>query len=193
MGVLVENLLLLARLDQAPPLRREPIDLAELARGAAHDARAIGPGREVTVDAEGPVTVVGDPDQLRQLLSNLIGNAVIHTPAGTAIEIAVGHRGDRAWLSVRDHGPGLPDDAGEQLFERFWRGEAGRQRGPGGAGLGLPIVRAVATAHGGEAHAGNAPGGGARFTVSLPASARSASSQRTLSVLTYGSYLHRSD
>lgn len=192
MGVLVEDLLLLARLDQAPPPRRESVDLTELAQGAAHDARAIGPGREVTVRAEAPATVCGDPDQLRQLLSNLIGNAVIHSPAGTAIEIAVQQRGNLAWLSVRDHGPGLPDDAGDQLFERFWRGEAGRQRGPGGAGLGLAIVRAVAAAHGGEAHAGNAPGGGARFTVSLPASEPTAPSQQTLSVLTSDSYLHRS-
>ena len=192
MGVLVEDLLLLARLDERRAPRREPVDLAELAHAASHDARAIGPGREVTVRADDPVTVTGDPDQLRQLLSNLIGNAVIHTPAGTPIEIDVGRRGADARLSVRDHGQGLPDGASDQLFERFWRGEAGRQRGPGGAGLGLAIVRAIAGAHGGEAHAANAPGGGALFTVVLPASPSPASSQQTLSVLTSDSYLHRS-
>jgi two-component system OmpR family sensor kinase len=125
-------------------------------------------------------------------VSNLIGNAVIHTPAGTPIELDVERRGGDACMSVRDHGRGLPDGAGEQLFERFWRGEAGRQRGPGGAGLGLAIVRAIAGAHGGEAHAADAPGGGALFTVVLPVSASSASSQQTLSVLNDDSYLHRS-
>ena len=114
--------------------------------------------------------MLADPERLRQVLANLLRNASIHTPAGTRIELsACTTRTGACLLEVRDHGPGLPADAGDQVFERFWRTERGRTRGRGGAGLGLAIVKAIVTAHHGEVHAANAPGGGARFTVSLPA------------------------
>jgi two-component system, OmpR family, sensor kinase len=168
MGVLVENLLLLARLEELPEAPLVEVDLGELAEHAAQDTRAAAFDREVLLHAGGPVRVLGDPGQLRQVLSNLTRNAVIHTPPGTAIEITVASQGDRAVLEVRDHGAGLPPEAGDQLFERFWRTEGGRSRGPGGAGLGLAIVRAIVETHHGEVHAHNAAEGGAVFRVTLP-------------------------
>jgi len=168
MGVLVENLLLLARLDELPEIRLVPVDLRKLAEHAVQDTRAVAPDRDVRLTAGGPVTVLGDPAQLGQLLANLTRNAVIHTPAGTAIEVTVRDEGDRAVLEVRDHGPGLPADAPDRIFERFWRTEGGRTRGPGGSGLGLAIVKAIAQSHHGEVHAANAAEGGAVFRVTLP-------------------------
>jgi two-component system OmpR family sensor kinase len=112
--------------------------------------------------------VLADPEQLRQVLANLTRNAVMHTPADSPIEVSVSRERDEAVLEVRDHGPGLPDDAGDQVFDRFWRNEGGRSRGRGGAGLGLAIVRAVVEAHNGEVHAFNHADGGAVFRVTLP-------------------------
>jgi two-component system OmpR family sensor kinase len=167
MGVLVENLLLLARLDELPEMRLVPVDLRELAEHAVQDTRATAPEREVRLTAKDAVRVLADPEQLRQVLANLTRNAVIHTPAKTAIEISLRREGDRGVLEVRDHGPGLPRDAGEKVFDRFWRSEGGRSRGRGGSGLGLAIVKAIVQAHHGEVHAGNAAGGGAVFRVTL--------------------------
>jgi two-component system OmpR family sensor kinase len=168
MGVLVENLLLLARLDEMPEMRLVPVDVRELAEHAAQDTRAVAPEREIRLTANDAVRVLADPEQLRQVLVNLTRNAVIHTPAETAIEIAVRREGDRAVLEVRDHGPGLPAEAGDRVFDRFWRTEGGRSRGRGGSGLGLAIVKAIVQAHHGEVHAGDAPDGGAVFRVILP-------------------------
>lgn len=168
MGVLVEDLLLLAQLDQTSEMRHIPVDLAELADHAAADTRVVAPDRDVTVADDGSVFVLGDPDRLRQLLANLLRNAVIHTPAGSPVEISVRRARESALLEVRDHGPGLPPEAQDKVFERFWRTEGGRTRGPGGAGLGLTIVRAIVVAHGGEVRASNADGGGALFHVELP-------------------------
>jgi two-component system OmpR family sensor kinase len=197
MGVLVEDLLSLAALDQAPERPRVPVDLGELAAHAAEDTRVTAPDRSVRLSIEdAATTVTGDPDQLRQLLANLMRNAVIHTPAGTTIEITVRREGALAVLEVRDHGPGVPDDATDELFERFWRSEGGRSRGKGGAGLGLAIVKAIAVAHGGSVSAGNvadADGGGAVFQVSLPALPAADPSQENLSLLTSDSYLDHAD
>ena len=200
MGVLVEDLLSLAELDQAPERPRVPVDLGELAAHAVEDARVTAPDRSVRLSVDEPVaTVLGDPDQLGQLVANLMRNAVIHTPAGTTIEVDVRRQDGLALLEVRDHGPGVPDDAGDQLFERFWRNEGGRSRGKGGAGLGLAIVKAIALAHGGSVRADNAggregvEGGGAVFQVSLPALPAAEPSQESLSLLTSDSYLDHSD
>jgi two-component system OmpR family sensor kinase len=168
MGVLVENLLLLARLDELPEMRLAPLDLAALAEHAAQDAQAVAPERDIHVTADRAVWVLGDEQQLQQVLANLTRNALIHTPAEAAIEISLTRRGDRAVLAIRDHGPGLPAGSGDQVFERFWRTEGGRSRGRGGAGLGLAIVKAIVDAHHGAVHAGNAPDGGAVFEVTLP-------------------------
>jgi two-component system OmpR family sensor kinase len=169
MGVLVEDLLALARLDEVRERHREPVDLAALAGDAVADARAVAPERKISLQsANGAVTVDGDPAQLRQVLSNLLRNALVHTPAGTPIEVGVTANGADAVLAVRDHGPGLPTGDPAELFERFWRAEAGRGRGRAGAGLGLSIVAAIVSAHGGRARAADAEGGGARFEVTLP-------------------------
>lgn len=173
MGVLVEDLLLLARLDRMPSERRKTIDLTVLARHAVQDARAVAPGRSVTLESDGPCLVVADPDQLRQVLANLVRNAVIHTPAEAPVSVRVWSEEGVAWLEVRDHGPGLPVGAEGKVFERFWRTEQGRRRGPGGAGLGLAIVKAIVETHGGEVSAWNSEEGGAVFGVRLPATGRS--------------------
>jgi len=169
MGVLVEDLLALARLDEVRDAHREPVDLTSLAEDAVNDAQAVAPDREITLrgEGEGEVVVDGDPDQLRQVLANLVRNALVHTPAGTPIEVTVAARGADATLEVRDHGPGLPTDNPGELFDRFWRADPGRGRGRAGAGLGLAIVAGIVHAHGGRAQAANAEGGGARFTVVL--------------------------
>ncbi len=170
MGVLVEDLLLLARLDQLPEKRQQQVDLCELAEQAAEDARAIAPARAISLRTNGSLSVLADHDQLRQVFANLTRNALIHTPPESAIELGVWREHDRAILEVRDHGTGLPAETGDKVFERFWRADEGRRRGPGGAGLGLAIVRAIVQAHNGEVHARNATDGGAIFRVELPAS-----------------------
>ena len=169
MGVLVEDLLTLARLDETPAMRRQPVDISSLARDAVHDARATAPEREIEVRAPAHAEVTGDPHQLRQVLANLMRNALVHTPAGTPIEVAIGQSDGSVTLSVRDHGPGLPDASPELLFGRFWRAEGGRERGKDGAGLGLAIVAGIVDGHAGTVRAANAPGGGAAFEVRLPA------------------------
>jgi two-component system OmpR family sensor kinase len=168
MGGMVEDLLTLARLDELPEVQFVPVDLRVLAETAVHDARAVAPGRPVSLIANEPVSVLGDPGQLRQVLSNLTRNALIHTGDGTPIEVTVSRRGAAAEVVVRDHGPGLPAGSHDRLFERFWRDQGGRSRGPGGAGLGLAIVKAVAHAHHAEVRAEDAPDGGAVFRVTIP-------------------------
>ena len=172
MGVLVEDLLLLARLDQMPQSRRERVNLSELTRQAVEDARALAPRRTIGLEAGGPFPVLADPDQLRQVLANLLRNALIHTPADCPVDVTLRSDGDAVVLEVRDHGRGLPPDSGERVFERFWRTEQGRRRGAGGAGLGLAIVKAIVEAHNGEVSAANAPTGGAVFQVRIPAGAQ---------------------
>jgi len=170
MGILVEDLLTLARLDEAPELRRGPVDLVALAQDAVNDAHATAPERPITLSAPGAAFVSGDPHQLRQVLANLLRNALVHTPAETSIEVSVEQSDNDVTVSVRDHGPGLPGGSSERLFDRFWRAEGGRERGRAGAGLGLAIAGGVVDAHGGRISARNASGGGAMFVVALPKS-----------------------
>ncbi len=171
MGILVEDLLALARLDEMPQSRREPVDLGPLARDAADDARAADRDREVTVTLAGEHIVSGDPSQLRAVLANLMRNALTHTPAASPIELTLSGAEGTVAIEVRDHGPGLPEGTQDSVFERFWRSEGGRGRGKAGAGLGLAIVAAIVDAHGGSVRAANAPDGGAVFTIELPAAA----------------------
>ena len=171
MGILVEDLLALARLDEMPQSRREPVDLEPLLRDAAADARAAARDREVTVTIAGEHVVTGDPSQLRQVLANLMRNALTHTPAGSPIELSLSGSAAGVAIEVRDHGPGLPAGSQDSVFERFWRSELGRERGKAGAGLGLAIVAAIVAAHGGTVAAHDAPGGGAAFTIEFPAPA----------------------
>jgi two-component system, OmpR family, sensor kinase len=180
MGSLVEDLLLLARLDEQRPGRTAPVHLDVLARDAVHDAHGLDPSREVRFvgdpgDPGAPVVVTGDEDRLRQVVTNLVGNAVRHTPPGSPIEVAVGLDGGQAVFEVRDHGAGLTPEQAERVFERFYRVDSSRQRGQGGgSGLGLSIVSAVVTAHGGTVEVVRTPGGGATFRARFPAAAQGA-------------------
>ena len=169
MGVLVEDLLTLARLDELRDPVRERVDVGALAEDAVDDARAAAPDRTFTVTANGDADVLADPDQLRQVLGNLLRNAIVHTGAGTPVEVDVERSNGTVRIAVRDHGPGLPPGGGDALFERFWRAEAGRERGKDGAGLGLAIVAGIVEAHDGSVAAADAAGGGACFEVLLPA------------------------
>jgi two-component system OmpR family sensor kinase len=179
MGGLVEDLLTLARLDEQRKDRRTPVDLTVLAADAVQDARALDAGREVRLvplgGALGPVVVDGDEARLRQVVTNLVANALRHTPAGTPVELAVGTANGEGLLEVRDHGAGIPPEQAERVFERFFRADASRQRGKGGgSGLGLAIVAAIVSAHGGRVGLSPTPGGGATFVVRLPLSAETA-------------------
>ncbi|MCF1510304.1 sensor histidine kinase [Streptomyces glomeratus] len=175
MGEMVDDLLLLARLDAGRPLERRPVDLTRLVLDAVTDARAAGPGHRWTMELpEEPVTVVGDTHRLQQVLANLLANARLHTPAGTAVVATLETEGTTAVLGVHDDGPGVPDDIRSGVFERFTR--ADHRRRPdhhgGGAGLGLAIVAAVTEAHGGTVGLDTRPGA-TTFTVRLPVGALS--------------------
>jgi two-component system, OmpR family, sensor kinase len=169
MGVLVEDLLTLARLDEVADAPHAEVDLGRLVADAADDARATAPDREIASAVDGETTVLGDAHQLRQVLANLMRNALVHTPAGTPIELSAARAGGEVRIEVRDHGPGLPTGNPDELFERFWRSEGGRKQGRGGAGLGLAIVAGIVDGHRGRVQARNAPDGGASFVVHLPA------------------------
>ncbi|MBE3009707.1 HAMP domain-containing histidine kinase [Microbispora sp. NEAU-D428] len=170
MGTLVDDLLLLTRLDAGRPLAREEVDLTRLAIDATGDARAYGPDHRWRLDLpEEPVTVPGDPDRLHQVVANLLGNARAHTPPGTTVTVALRVPGpDKAELTVTDDGPGIPEDLQGEIFERFVRADRARTRASGGSGLGLAIVKAVVAAHGGTVDVESRPGRTA-FRVVLPA------------------------
>jgi two-component system OmpR family sensor kinase len=166
MRVLVDELLLLARLDERRDVEPADVDLAVLAADACSDAVAVDPDRPITLDAPRPVTVAGVPDQLRQAIANLVSNALTHTPAGTPIEVSARSDAGRAVVTVRDHGAGLSDEALLHSFDRFWQADPSRI-GPK-SGLGLSIVQAIAESHHGTAAVRNHPDGGAEFTIDLP-------------------------
>jgi two-component system OmpR family sensor kinase len=180
MGLLVEDLLLLARLDQQRPLARQPIDLLTLAADAVGDARLLAPDRTITLSVQpgAAFLVVGDETRLRQVIGNLMSNALTHTPDGTPIEVSVGSgildprvsdSPKAVILDVTDHGPGMTPEQAHRVFERFYRADQARTRtAGGGSGLGLAIVSALVTAHGGVASVRTAPGKGATFRVALP-------------------------
>ncbi len=171
MGELVEDLLLLARLDEGRPLEREPVELVGLAVEAVGAASAVGPDWPVHLEANHTVEVVGDAARLRQVIDNLLANVRAHTAPGTASVVRVGAREGSGVIEVADNGPGLPGDSDGRVFERFYRADPSRSRQNGGAGLGLAIVAAIVAAHGGTVAATATPGGGATFTVWLPAPA----------------------
>ncbi len=165
---LVDDMLVLARVDQGRPLDLEPVDLQAIATDAAADARAVAPQRDIKLTSSGRVVVNGDDTRLRQVLGNLVRNALVHTPAQTPIDISLSTEDSVARLAVADHGPGLAADDLDRIFEPFYRADPSRSRDSGGAGLGLSIVSAVVTAHGGHVKVHETEGGGATFEVELP-------------------------
>jgi two-component system OmpR family sensor kinase len=168
MTALVEDLLLLARLDAGRPLDRAEVDLSRLAVDALSDAHAAGPDHRWDLDLpDQPVIVQGDGPRLHQVLANLLANARTHTPAGTAVRLSLSRHDQYALLSVTDNGPGVPAELMPDIFQRFSRGEQSRSRAAGSTGLGLAIVAAVVAAHGGRIDVSSAPGD-TRFTVTLP-------------------------
>jgi two-component system OmpR family sensor kinase len=170
MGDLVEDLILLARLDEGRPLRAEPVDLGRLLDDAALDARVLQPDRTivVTVAGGGPMRITGDLFRLQQVVGALVANALSYTEVDTRIELSARFEGDRAIVTVADDGPGLDAETAGRVFDRFVRGEQSRSRRSGGAGLGLAIAKAIVEAHGGTITLDTAPGTGCRFMVSLP-------------------------
>jgi two-component system OmpR family sensor kinase len=174
MGLLVDDLLLLARLDQQRPLERELVDLETIASDAVHDAQAVAPGRDVQLQlsTHEPVLVVGDDARLRQVVGNLVTNALTHTPESAAVTVGLSiddSEAERfAVLEVADSGPGLSPKDAQRIFERFYRVEESRTRANGGSGLGLSIVAALTAAHGGTTDVETKLGIGSRFRIRLP-------------------------
>jgi two-component system, OmpR family, sensor kinase len=168
MGDLIEELLLLARLDQGVPLQHRRVDLSAVLEAAVDAARAADPARATNVDIQSPLVVLGSQPRLRQVVDNLLTNARVHTPAGTAVQVRLAGQGDKVVLEVSDAGLGVAADEAERIFERFYRADRPRTRDQGGAGLGLAIVRSVVEAHGGTVSYRPRPGGGSIFRVVLP-------------------------
>ncbi len=177
MGLLVEDLLMLARLDAQRPLQRQPVDLLSVAGDAVHSAQAAAldesgaPTHAIALDiasGTGTLEVDGDADRLRQVLANLLGNALAHTPPGTPVTVRLTPGADEVRIDVIDSGPGLSAESAARVFERFYRTDSSRTRASGGTGLGLSIVQALVTAHGGRVSVDSEPGAGATFTVVLP-------------------------
>jgi two-component system OmpR family sensor kinase len=168
MSVLVEDLLLLARLDQGRPLREDPVALSAIVSDAVADFRAVQPGRTISAALADDVIVTGDEDRLRQLIANLLATVRVHTPPESPVEVARSADADSAVLAVADHGPGIDAAHVEHVFDRFYRADAGRTRDRGGSGLGLAIAASIAAAHGGSLAHSATDGGGATFTLRLP-------------------------
>lgn len=169
MARLVDDMLSLAKLDQARPLERRPVDLGTLISDAARDASAVDPARSIRTDIDGSVVVTGDEDRLRQVLANIVGNALVHTPAGSAVELSARCNDGTASVDVVDHGPGMPPETAARVTERFFRADPSRTRDRGGSGLGLAIADAVIEAHGGDITVESAEGIGTTVHITLPA------------------------
>ena len=168
MGVLVDDLLLLARLDQGRPLEQLPVNLGDIVTDAAADAQVVAPERQISVDVDADIVVIGDEQRLRQMVMNLLQNALRHTPQTTPIEVGVHLDEDHVDLRVIDHGPGISAEHRNHIFERFYRADPSRTRGSGGSGLGLAIVASIVSAHHGTVRVESAVGEGTTFVVRLP-------------------------
>jgi two-component system, OmpR family, sensor kinase len=169
MSGLVSDLLLLARADAGRQAARTDLDLAQIAAGALEEVEPLAGERRMESQLEGPLPMIGNPDELHRMVRNLLENAVRHTPEKTTVELTVRRDGDEALLEVLDDGPGIPQGIEDQVFDRFVRGEGPADTvSGGGSGLGLAIVRAVVRSHGGSVNAGKSTYGGARFSIRLP-------------------------
>jgi signal transduction histidine kinase len=169
MSGLVSDLLLLARADAGRQAARTDLDLSQIAAGALEEVEPLAGERRMESQLEGPLPMIGNPDELHRMVRNLLENAVRHTPEKTTVELTVRRDGDEALLEVLDDGPGIPQGIEDQVFDRFVRGEGPADTvSGGGSGLGLAIVRAVVRSHGGSVNAGKSTYGGARFSIRLP-------------------------
>jgi two-component system OmpR family sensor kinase len=168
MSLLVDDLLLLSRLDEGRALQQVPVDLGAVAADAVDAARALDSERAIDLEVQGSVEVRGDKDRLRQVLDNLLANVRVHTPTASPAHVRVFSEDGKALVEVHDDGPGLSDEHVSRMFERFYRSDASRSRDGGGSGLGLAIVSAIAAAHGGSATASSGPGEGLTVRVELP-------------------------
>ena len=177
MGILVEDLLLLAKLDQGRPLAQEPVDLSALIGEMVDDHRMLHPEWPIEEETAPGLKVSGDELRLRQAIGNLLSNTRSHTPPGTRVSVSAAESDSMARIAVADDGPGVPPEMGDRVFERFFRADESRTRSSGGAGLGLAIVSAIAGAHGGRAEMESTPGKGATFRIVLPLAATAAQSQ----------------
>jgi two-component system, OmpR family, sensor kinase len=168
MGRLVDDLLMLAQFDLDRPLDQRPVDLSSIAAAAVSAARRIQPDRPITLIAADPVIARADDGRVRQVIDNLVGNALQHTPPGSPVIVTVTGSLADAQITVADRGPGMTPEQAAHVFERFYRTDRARARSGGGAGLGLSIAAALAAAHGGRITVDTAPGQGAAFRVTLP-------------------------
>jgi two-component system OmpR family sensor kinase len=185
MTVLVNDLLLLARLDEGRPLAKEPVELTGLTAEAVRAAQAVGSAWPLSFEASEPIEVIGDRDRLRQVVDNLLSNVRSHTPEGTAATVRVfRENGAQAYavIEVADEGPGMSEEDAKRVFERFFRADTSRSRQHGGSGLGLAIVAAIVASHGGNARVYSRPGGGAIFQVRIPVLTNASASERTTTV-----------
>ena len=166
MAKLVEDLLLLARLDEGRPLDRVPVDLVSLIEEVISDVSASHPSRTVMFDTASPVVVYGDAASLRRVVLNVVTNAVTHTPASATVAVHTAAESGHGVLEVRDSGPGMDPDNVTHVFDRFWRAEASRTRS--GSGLGLSIVAGIVRAHDGEVTLDSSPDRGTVVSIVLP-------------------------
>lgn len=169
MGALVEDLLMLARIDQGPKMEIKPVNLSELVNDVVESARAAGPGHPITVDAGKEIYALGDANRIHQVVANLLANARVHTPVNTQIKVEITQSENEVQISVSDNGPGLSEHDREKIFERFYRVDPSRQRtSTEGSGLGLSIVDAVMRSHGGHVSVDSKLGEGTTFTLHFP-------------------------
>ena len=168
MARLVDDLLSLAKLDQGRVLELRPVDLSRLVADAARDAAAVAPGRVINTALNGPVVVSGDEDRLRQVIANIVGNALVHTPADTPIDLTVTASESDAGIIVADHGQAMTPEVAARVTQRFYRADLARSRDRGGSGLGMSIADAAVNAHGGEIVVDSEVGRGTTVTVTLP-------------------------
>lgn len=168
---LVDDMLSLAKLDQRRPLETKPVDLAALVTDAARDASAVDPERQITTRIDGPLVVNGDEDRLRQVIANVVGNALVHTPTDAALELHLRQEDGTGVIDVVDHGPGMAPEVAARVTERFFRADPSRNRHRGGSGLGLSIADAAVEAHGGDISIDSALGTGTTVHITLPVAA----------------------
>ena len=172
MSLLVDDLLLLARLDEGRPLEQEPVELDEVVAEAVETARTLDPERPLELELQ-PAAIIGDRDRLRQIVDNLLANVRAHTAPHTSVRVSIERVNGSARVTVADRGAGIAADQAEHVFERFYRTDASRTRASGGVGLGLSIAAAVAQAHGGTVGVDSTVGNGASFHIDLPLAADS--------------------